>query len=71
MTHPRNEVKEILGPGAWIDMENNLHFSLPDILKHLGIADTSENRAELEEELKQITLRRCPGAKITVREKPD
>ena len=34
-----------IAPGIWIDRQQGLHFSLPDILVHLGLPDTPEDRA--------------------------
>lgn len=50
---PHNTPKEYLAPGAWVDQDNALHFSLPDILEFLGVEDTEENRALLTEQIKK------------------
>lgn len=33
-----------LGPGVWVDVDNGLHFSVPELLAVLRVRDTPENR---------------------------
>lgn len=64
---PRNTPTEFLAPGAWVDEEKNLHFSLPDILAFLGVEDTEENRALLTEEIKKEL---GPESEVHIRKSP-
>ena len=36
---------ERLAPGVWLDREGYVHFSVPEILAHLGLPDTPDTRA--------------------------
>jgi hypothetical protein len=33
-----------LAPGVWVDRENGLHFSVPELLAVMNVRDTPENR---------------------------
>lgn len=39
-----NICKRYVMPGIWVDMNNNPHISLPELLDHFEIEDTPENR---------------------------
>ena len=47
--------KGYVAPGIWIDGNDNLHFALPEILAHLNIPDTAENREIVAEIARRIT----------------
>lgn len=68
MTPNRNQLKRYYGPGVWEDMDGGLHFSLPDILAHLKLPDTPENRAQFTEVLREMMAKVNPQAKIIERE---
>lgn len=40
--------KEVLAPGVWIDDNDSLHFSIPDMLKAIGLPVTEENVSVME-----------------------
>lgn len=67
MNEGRNKLKKRLGPGAWIDQDDNLHFSVPEILNHLGVADTPENRDQLMHHMAQWVKQQVPQAEIEQR----
>jgi hypothetical protein len=70
-TPKRNQLKRYHGPGVWEDQEGGLHFSLPDILAHLGLADTPENQAMAEQVLRELLAKDSPQTKIIKRETPE
>jgi hypothetical protein len=64
---------EYLMPGVWIDREGGLHFSIPEILKAEGIADTPEAREHARRMFEEMLREQQPQATIIVQddEKPD
>lgn len=48
-----NKLKERIAPGIWIDMNDNIHWSIPELLQMVDLPDTPENR----EAVKQIALK--------------
>jgi hypothetical protein len=70
-TSNRNKLKRYYGPGVWEDQDGALHFSLPDILAHLGLADTPENQAMAEQVLRELLAKDSPRTEIIKRETPE
>lgn len=68
---PRNQIKRRILPGLWFDMEDNAHFSIPEILAHLGMPDTPENHVLMRKAINDVIKREQPDAKIINRETPD
>lgn len=53
-----------LMPGVWLDREGYVHFSMPEILKELGLPDTPESRAFVNEQLSEMLGALSPDAVI-------
>ena len=64
-----DQLKRYHGYGVWEGLDGGLHFSIPDILAHLCIADTPENRDELNAIAKAEVAKRAPQAVVVVQEK--
>lgn len=71
MSHPRNTLKQYLGPGVWLDQANGVHYSAPDILAHLQLEDTEEHRQIVLQVVRELTLQHTPHANIIYRHTPD
>ena len=71
MKLPRNQCKQILAPGMWLDMDDQLHFSIPDILKHLGLPNTPEHFDALQTALLEMVRQQKRDATLIIRTKPD
>ena len=67
----RNEIKQILGPGLWVDMNDSLHVNIPDLLKLFDLEDTSENRRIAIENIQKMVRDNSPEAVINVRKSPE
>jgi hypothetical protein len=55
MSHYRRQLRQKIranpsdrkiGPGLYITASNELHLDIPELLRHLNVADTPENREE-------------------------
>jgi hypothetical protein len=57
-----------LGPGAWVDREGALHFSVPEILAHLHLPDTPEGRAEAMDMIEGLLREMVPSTTTIVRQ---
>jgi hypothetical protein len=68
---PRNQLKERLGPGIWIDQEGTPHWSIPELLAMVDLPDTPENRDAVKSMLRATMLKANPQATIIEREKFD
>ena len=55
---------EVLGPGLWQDKEGGIHFSLPEMLSHIKLPDTPENRALLTRVIMDFVTSEHPEAEI-------
>jgi hypothetical protein len=58
-----NEIISEYPPGVWEDHEGTLHFDIAALLQHLNVLDTPENRAALEEELRETMKEKFPEKK--------
>ena len=59
----RNQLKQRLGPGFWIDQNDNLHISLTELLEAEGLPETPENMAKMREIACEILKEMSPDAK--------
>jgi hypothetical protein len=48
------QVKEVIMPGVWLDENDQLHVSIPDILDLVDLPHTEENKAEAERMVQRI-----------------
>jgi hypothetical protein len=55
---------EYIAPGAWLDRTGALHFSVPEILAHLGIPDTPDDRAFCVQVIREMLAREIPSIEI-------
>lgn len=46
--------KKRLGPGFWVDEDDNLHASLPELLEYFDLAHTEENEEQMAALIKQV-----------------
>jgi hypothetical protein len=51
-------------PCAWTDDQGGLHLDLRVILKHLGVPDTEENRAQLTRYFHEIMRTEYPEIRV-------
>lgn len=59
----RNQLKKRLGPGFWIDQNDNLHISLTELLAVEGLPETPENMKKIREIAAEILKEMQPDAK--------
>lgn len=52
-----------LAPGIWLDADDVLHFAIPEILAHLGLPDTPDDRALAGAVIVKVMARLAPGAR--------
>jgi hypothetical protein len=55
---------QYLKPGVWIDRDGGLHFSVPEILKHLGLPDTPADREMATHFIGELLRVQCPAATV-------
>jgi hypothetical protein len=66
---PRDTLKKQWAPGIWEDIEGNIHWSIPDLLAHVGLPNTKENRARAKETLERMIAQH--QGRAIYREHPD
>ncbi len=67
---PRNQMKRRIAPGIWEDKEDNVHWSIPELLALFKIPDTPENQAMVRHTVAQFMQEN--GVEIIIhRDKPD
>ncbi len=57
-----------LSPGAYVDADGGLHFSIPEMLQELGVPDTEQNREDLMRHASQFLREELPTAELTTAE---
>lgn len=62
-----NQLKERLGPGVWVDGNDHLHFSIPELLAFFKWPDTPENRARVTAMVLQVGKTNNPQIKVIER----
>lgn len=63
----RNKLKHRLGPGFWIDQNDNLHISITELLDEEGLPHTPENMAKMRELAREFLKKFNPQAEIVDR----
>lgn len=53
-----------IGPGVWLDRQGDPHFSIPEILAHLGLPDTPADRQIAAKVIAELLAKHCPDARI-------
>lgn len=59
---------EYLAPGVWIDREGALHFSVPDILEHLGLPNTDAGRESARRGIFAALREQCSDMTVIVQD---
>lgn len=59
---PTNKLKKRLMPGVWVDANNNIHVSVPEIIQQMGIEDTPENRDSVRLDIESVLTK--GGSKV-------
>lgn len=67
----RNEIKRIVAPGLWEDMNGQLHINVPVLLKLFDLEDTPENHKIAIANIQQVIRDQNPEATIRVRKSPE
>ena len=53
-----------ISPGAYVDTDGALHFSIPEMLAELGVPDTPANRARLTKQVDEFMAAQSPETKV-------
>ena len=67
----RNELKERIGPGLWVDQNDHLHISLTEILEHHDLPATPENMTRVREMAIEMIKDKYPNAEFVDRRTPE
>jgi hypothetical protein len=43
----RDQIKERIAPGVWRDMNDDVHFNIPELLAFFELPDTEENHRQI------------------------
>lgn len=70
LTDKTNKLKRQIAPGIWEDQTGKVHFSIPDLLDHVGLEDTPENRKEAGQMLVEVMKKEMPNTPILFRKSP-
>lgn len=65
-----NQLKKQLGPGVWEDQLGQMHFSIPDMLKHHGLEVNEENRQECLRMMVELMKKNNPNTELRYRKSP-
>ena len=57
-----------LGPGAWMDRDGGLHFSVPEILAHYGVRDTPAERARVQDMIAEMIRELYPETTVVIQD---
>lgn len=60
----KNHTARRLAAGVWEDTDGAVHFSVPELLAHLKVADTPENRTMLNDTICKLLREHWPAANI-------
>ena len=60
------EPKKVLMPGIWVDTNDNLHFSIPDLLDLFGWPHDEEHKREVEKKIREIVEKDFMAAAIRI-----
>jgi len=58
------KVEKQIGPGVWQDTDGNYRFNISEVLCHLGLNDTPENRRGAVEAAIEIVRQVNPNATV-------
>lgn len=63
-----DKLKQRIAPGVWVDRNEALHFSIPELLTAFHLPNTKENRNMMADEIKKIVHSESPGTLLVERE---
>jgi hypothetical protein len=63
----KTQMKHI-APGVYEDAAGAVHFSVPELMEHLHIEDTAENREQLSREMEDFLREFLPAAKVVIQD---
>jgi hypothetical protein len=64
----RASFRKQLAPGVWMDADDCVHVSVPDVLRHFGWPDTPENREIITQATREVMSNANPDATIVEQE---
>lgn len=70
MDSNRNKLKERIGPGFWIDQNDHLHVSLPEMCEACGLPPSEENMQIAKQAVMEMMLKRDPNVDFIDRRTP-
>lgn len=70
LSDKRNKIKKRIAPGIWKDQTGTVHFSIPDLLHHVSLEDTPENREEAKAMFVEVMKKEMPNTPILFRKSP-
>lgn len=70
ITAKTNQLKRHLAPGIWEDQTGKAHFSIPEMLAHVGLEDTPENREQAKLMFVELMKKFHPNTEIRYRKSP-
>ena len=56
--------KEVVSPGIWVDQNNSLHVSIPDILDEMELPHTDVNKMHVEALVTNLIKKEMPNVKF-------
>ena len=59
-----------IAKGIWADAQNDLHFSIPELLEAFGWPDDAAHRAGVEQAIREVLAQQYPGVPIIGQEMP-
>lgn len=70
LTDRANQLKKRIAPGIWLDQDDHPHFSIPELLEHVGLEDTPGNREEAKRMFLELMKKFNPNTEIRYRKSP-
>jgi len=58
------KAKEIIMPGVWVDENDALHISIPDLLDSFGWPHDEEHMTEVEKVVQQVVKKQFPDVRF-------
>lgn len=62
-----NKLKQRVAPGIWIDQNNHVHLSIPELLQVVDLPNTPENREIVKQMAAKLVRKQCPEAIVLFR----
>jgi hypothetical protein len=58
------EFKKRLGPGVWVDQDDNMHFSLPELCQYFDLEPTAANQKKIRAVVAEMIEKHGKGNKL-------